>query len=104
VDRFMEIIGQSLPADWKHLYSQVTGHVNELSSHDVEVIAFKKQNNVGIFYFCHSLAGLQHLYDLYSSGKLKCTLKNVFTELLNDNKLVFIASLHWDIKDFTNCM
>jgi Caspase recruitment domain len=99
VDRFMAILGRSSSEDRERLIQRV----NEFSR-DVDLLAVKKENSIGIFYFCRSLAGLQHLDDLYSSGQLKFIFENVFSELLNDSKLVPVESLHWDVRDFTNCM
>jgi hypothetical protein len=94
----------SSSADTEHLYSRVGERIEELSDQVVELMAFSNENSIGIFYFCQTLAGLQHLNDLYSSGHLKLIFENIISELLNDNKLVVVESLYWGVRDFVNCM
>lgn len=68
------------------------------------MIAANTKYSIGLFYFCHSLSGLQHLYDLFSSGQLKEVVGRMFTMVLNDITPVVVDFLQWDIRDYINCM
>jgi hypothetical protein len=90
--------------DRENVINELFQHVNELKSHQVDVIAATKQNSIGLFYFCHSLDGLQHLYELFSSGRLKEIVERIFTVLLNNGTPVVVDCLRWDIHDYLNCL
>jgi hypothetical protein len=108
VDRFMALLADSLNSRSDEVretvYKEVVERINELKNRDVQTIAAMKQNSIGLFFMCHSLKGLQHLYDLYSSGQLKQVAQRIFTVLLDDDKPVVVDNLNWDMRNFTNCM
>jgi hypothetical protein len=108
VDRFMALLVDSLNSRSDEVretvYKEVVERINELKNRDVQTIAAMKQNSIGLFFMCHSLNGLHHLYDLYSSGQLKQIAQCIFTALFNDDKAVVVDNLNWDTRNFANCM
>lgn len=104
VERFKELLRRSYDAKREHLYAEVTQVVNELRDHGVETVAANTRHSIGVFYLCHSLAGLQYLGDLHSSGELERILQRAFTRLLNDGRSVVVDCLLWDMRDYMRCM
>jgi hypothetical protein len=78
--------------------------LNKLRSRDVHLINTSKQNGIHLFYLCHSLDGLQHLWNLLSSGDLKEIMERIFTILLDNGTPVVVDCLHWDIRDYVQCV
>jgi hypothetical protein len=81
---------------------QVTRHMSELRSRDIDLIAANTQHSIGLFYLCRSLDALQHLYDLIISGELKQIIERIFTVLLNKGKSIVVDNLNWDSQDYVN--
>jgi hypothetical protein len=77
-------LSQCTATEQANVCDDLIGRLIELKSRDVHLIAAKKQNSIGLFYLCRSLNGLQHLYDLFSSGRLKEIVERTFTVLLNN--------------------
>jgi hypothetical protein len=73
-----------------------------MRSRDIHTIYVQKQNSIGVFYLCHSLDGLQHLFDLFFSKELEKTLECIFTLLLDSGKPVVVHRLRWDVQDHMN--
>jgi hypothetical protein len=94
-------LSQCTVTEQANVYDDLIGRLIELKS-DVHLIAAKKQNSIGLFYLCRSFTGLQHLYDLLSSGELKQIIEHFFSVLLNGEESVVVHSLHWDIRDLMN--
>jgi hypothetical protein len=110
VERIIEVITASLGncSNAEHVkagqYAEIVECLNELNSHNIQLITAKTKNNIGLYYLCRSLDGLQHLYDLFSSGKLKEIVERIFTVLLNSGKPVVLECLRWDFRDYINCL
>jgi hypothetical protein len=101
-DRIMDVIADSVSnrsdAERMNVFAEVVERLN------VHLIHAKKQNSIGLFYFCLSLDGLQHLYELFSSGRLKEIVERIFTVLLNNGMPVVVDRLRWDNHDYLNCL
>lgn len=104
VERFKNLLSESSDTNRENLYSQVVQHVNELRGRGILIVSANSENSIGVLYMCLSLSGLQHLYDLYTSGQLKRIAEHIFTVLLNDEKAVTIDSLQWNARDYVDCM
>jgi DNA-binding beta-propeller fold protein YncE len=69
----------------------------------VQLIAIDQVSSIGLYYWCTSLEGLQHLSKLYTSGRLQTLLNKVFSYLLHDSKSLFIDDLSWNRLEFLKC-
>jgi hypothetical protein len=90
----------------KQLFSQINECVDELRSRGVELLATVTGHSVALFYFCTSLAGLQHLYELYANGLLKTTIERLFNILLKDyeHAQLHVEKVDWENANYLNCL
>jgi hypothetical protein len=72
---------------------------------DLQLIGVKK-GSIELYYLCTSLSGLQHLYELHTSGRLQLLFNQVLTSLTNESglRLVKVDSFSLSISDYFKSM
>jgi hypothetical protein len=73
----------------------------------VELIILKKQNSIGVCFFCSSVNGLQSLKDMFMNGQLKVSLQVIFSALVRlngDSWVIEIHKLEWLLGNYNTCM
>jgi hypothetical protein len=101
VEQFMTLLEQSPAERREELKDKVVNKVQELGP-DVELISVRKQNSIGSYFICQTLTALQHLYQMYLSGRLQTFLEELFTLLLNNDQIIRTKNFVWSSSDYDN--
>lgn len=73
----------------------------------VEIIVLKKQNSIGVYFFCSIIHGFHSLEEMYVNGQLKAQLEIIFSLLMGfdgGSWLIDIEQLEWDLGNYNHCM
>lgn len=100
VDAFMTLFKNSPTDRRKELLNVLT-----TAHEDVTLLAMCTHHSIQlVFFICKTSVGFLYLLDLFSSDRLKGIISDLFTHLLDNDSIVAVETLRWEVPDYQCCM
>lgn len=78
--------------------------IEKFRDSDVDLIAAKQTHSISLVWLCRSKTGLFHFHDLFTSGRLKIMIEELFRLVLNDEQPgLRTNNLKWLTSNYLSC-
>lgn len=104
VDLLTSFLKQSPIEDKKRLRSKILHLLFDNLDSEVELATVNTKHSIGLYFLCKTLPGLQHLNNLFVSGRLKKVLDQIFSILLSGRQRVIVNNLGWNSSNLFKCL
>jgi hypothetical protein len=108
VEQFMTLLAGISDEHRQELRAQMNLRIDELRQKDAELFATATGHSVHLYFFCRSLPGLWHLYELYSTGHLRLFVEDLFDLVLGTESQrmakATVSKLLWDMANYSSCL